>query len=81
VPPTSWMHRATLGLRAPVPVGGHLDVAEAVEFLPHPGRVQPGRDVQDLRLVSVVVGHERSLPFAPLLVLAMLTPIKPPRKH
>jgi hypothetical protein len=68
--------QAALSLRAPVPVGGHLDVAEAVEFPPHPGGVQSDGDVQDLRFVSVVVGHERSLPFGAYAV--MLTLIGPP---
>jgi hypothetical protein len=58
-------------------VSSFLDVPEAVEFPPHPGRVQSDWDVQDLRFVSVVVGHERSLPFGAYAV--MLTLIGPPR--
>jgi hypothetical protein len=49
--------QASLGLRAPVPVRGHLDVAEAVEFPPRPGGVQPDRKVEDLRCFAVRIRH------------------------
>ncbi len=36
-----------LGLRAPVTVGGHLDVAGTLEFAPHPRGAQANREVKD----------------------------------
>jgi hypothetical protein len=33
--------QAALGLRAPVPAGEHLHIAEAVELPPRSGRIQP----------------------------------------
>ena len=49
--------QAALGLRAPVPVRGHLHIAQAVELAPHPGGVQPNRNVEDLRFFVVRPGH------------------------
>jgi len=49
--------QAALGLRTPVMVRGHLDVAQAVEFLPHPGSVQPDGKVEDFRCFVVRSGH------------------------
>jgi len=54
--------QAALGLRPPVVVRGHLDVAEAVEFLPHPGGVQPDRQVQDFRRFLIRCGHDAHSP-------------------
>jgi hypothetical protein len=44
------MLQAVLGLGAPVPVGGHLHLAQAVELLPHPRGCQPDGKVENLRL-------------------------------
>src|SRR5208282_2543076 len=47
-----------LGLRAPVPVGRHLNRAEAVKLLPHPGGIQADRQIKDLRRPLVRVRHD-----------------------
>jgi hypothetical protein len=45
---------AALRLRTPIAIRGDFDGAEAVELLPHPHCVETDRQVEDLRLPSVV---------------------------
>jgi hypothetical protein len=48
--------QAALSLRPPVPVRRHLNLAQAVELLPHPGGIQADRHIEDLRRVLVGIG-------------------------
>jgi len=59
--------QASLRLRPPVPVRRHLDVAEAIEFSPHPGGIQPDRKVEDLQWLLVCIVHEIHRSFARMM--------------
>jgi hypothetical protein len=50
--------QAALGLRAPVPVGGYLNLAQAVELPPHPGGIQADRQIEDLGYFVAGIRHD-----------------------
>jgi hypothetical protein len=54
------MLQAALGLRAPIMVGRHLDIAQAVELPAHAAGVQTYWNMKNLGCFSISNGHQRN---------------------